>query len=85
MALASGANIFVCMGSNPISVKFFFCPADAQRLSLCATCAFFLLLVEVIGHRLHKEERYRCLPGRTALPIIVLKIFEVSRVWPVEG
>lgn len=47
MALASGANIFVCMGSNPISVNLFFAILALQwmHMRLCNHVHFFVVVV----------------------------------------
>ena len=46
MALASGANIFVCMGSNPISVNLFFAILALRwmHMRLCYHVHFFVVV-----------------------------------------
>ena len=58
MALASGANIFVCMGSNPISVNLFFAILALQwmHMRLCYHVHFFVVvghIAKALGHHDH--------------------------------
>ena len=58
MALASGANIFVCMGSNPISVNLFFAILALRwmHMRLCNHVHFFVVvghIAKALGHHDH--------------------------------